>query len=806
MKRLTLLACLCCVSFSSAERILLKDALGIGASGGSRSPVRIDPIELARVRTGKIEASDGQTVGNRTWKAVSANKDGVFEGGPTNGGYLLFHVNRRQPGIMLLEAQGHSTAFINGVPRTGDPYSFGYVSIPVELKAGDNILAFSCGRGRFHGELVDPSKSYMLDLRDATLPDIVVGETRDLYGAVVVKNCTAKSISNLSLDIENGEGKKRTTEVSPIPPLGIRKVGFKMAVGKANDYSITLSQNGKEADTAKFTLRARQPRESYKRTFVSSIDGSVQYYGVQPCSGDPKGQALILSLHGASVEAIGQADAYSPKSWATIVAATNRRPFGFDWEDVGRLDAIEVLDQAMKEFRADPTRVYLTGHSMGGHGTWQIGAHFPSRFAAIAPSAGWCSFNTYAGGMRIDNPNELEKLLLRAANPSETLVLKQNFAQAAVYVLHGDADDNVPVSEARNMRKALDGFHHDLHWFEQPGAGHWWDVSDEPGADCVDWAPMMDLFSKRRIPQITEIRKIDFTTVSPGISANCHWLTVEQQEHALMPTHVVAQVDPHSRRFTITTDNCSRLSLDLGMLPSNSAVSITIDGTKLDEVAWPYEAKLNVSMKDGKWTISERLNPDEKGPHRNGLFKDIFRNRVVFVYGTSGTKDDQAWALAKARFDAETFWYRGNASVDVVSDIEFEPGAEPDRNVILYGNSETNKLYKTLIGGTSPIQIAPKSVQIAPSVSGWKRDDLAAVFIRPRRGSKTASVACVGGTGIVGSRVTDRLPFFLSGAAFPDALVMESATLENGSKGFLFAGFFGNDWSLTKGDFSVAAP
>lgn len=356
------------------------------------------------------------------------------------------------------------------------------------------------------------------------------------------------------------------------------------------------------------------------------------------------------------------------------------------------------------------------------------------------------------------------------------------------------------------MRKALEPFHKDLQWFEQPGAGHWWDASDEPGADCVDFAPIMDLFSKRRIPQISEIRKVDFTTVSPGISANCHWVTVEQQDHALVPTHVVAQVDPFARRFTITTENCARLSLDLGMLSANSAVSVMVDGAKLDQISWPYEAKLNLAKKDGKWAISDRLNPDEKGPHRNGLFKDIFRNRVVFVYGTGGTKDDQAWALAKARFDAETFWYRGNSSVDVVADTEFEPGAEPDRNVVLYGNSETNKLYKTLIGGTSDVQIGPKSVQIGPSVAGWKRDDLAAVFIRPRPGSKIASVACVGGTGLAGCRLTDRLPFFLSGAAFPDALVMESATLESGTKGFLFAGFFGNDWSLGKGDFAVVGP
>jgi hypothetical protein len=53
--------------------------------------------------------------------------------------------------------------------------------------------------------------------------------------------------------------------------------------------------------------------------------------------------AMVFSLHGASVEATSQADAYGPHDWASIVCPTNRRPYGFDWEDTGRLDATEKV-------------------------------------------------------------------------------------------------------------------------------------------------------------------------------------------------------------------------------------------------------------------------------------------------------------------------------------------------------------------------------------------------------------------------------------------------------------------------------
>src|SRR5262249_21128475 len=157
----------------------------------------------------------------------------------------------------------------------------------------------------------------------------------------------------------------------------------------------------------------------------SDIDGSAQYYGVVPPTGyDPShSYALALTLHGAGVEGIGQAQAYSQKDWAFIVAPTNRRPFGFDWESWGRRDAIEVLDQAMGSFPIDPTRVYLTGHSMGGHGTWNVGVLFPGRFATLGPSAGWSTYYSYAG---LAAPTGA---FTRSQAPSDTFAYMKNLAR-----------------------------------------------------------------------------------------------------------------------------------------------------------------------------------------------------------------------------------------------------------------------------------------------------------------------------------------------------------------------------------------
>jgi len=53
---------------------------------------------------------------------------------------------------------------------------------------------------------------------------------------------------------------------------------------------------------------------------------------------------------------------------------------------------ILILDKVLSEFNADPNRIYLTGLSYGGFGTWYVSSKYPELFAAISPIAGWGHF------------------------------------------------------------------------------------------------------------------------------------------------------------------------------------------------------------------------------------------------------------------------------------------------------------------------------------------------------------------------------------------------------------------------------
>ncbi len=805
------------------DTLEIRSALIIKAPPGFPDNIaRRDPIEAAFVNGAWKAPAAGETVryndtASGTWERITAGSAGWYRHPALEGAYVFAAVESEAEAPMLLEAFGNSMVYVNGACRSGNPYAtkdtyesweprFDYSRLPILLRRGRNEFLFHCSRGVFKARLTRVRRPLSINTADATLPDVVTGSHLAAPGAVVIINASPEPAGNLTLTSAcPGE----PPELAPVPliqPFSIRKVRFIIGCRaglRAGAIPLLLTLDGgtttSHRDTATVILRAVAPGGPRKETFISAIDSSVQYYAITPSSGGGETNALFLSLHGASVEAINQAASYAAKSWGHIVAPTNRRPYGFNWEDWGRDDAMEVLALVKERYRIDESRVYLTGHSMGGHGVYHLGSLFPDQFAAIGPSAGWISFWTYRVREKVDHPSPIRQMLMRANLPSETFTMARNFRQFGVYILHGSEDDNVPAEQSRMMAKHLSTFHHDFMYHEQKGAGHWWDLSDAPGADCVDWPEMFDFFARHARPGPGMVRQVEFATAGPHISARDHWVTIDAQSTQLELSAVSLSFDPGINRVTGTTTNVARMALDPSRMGANPPLSIDIDSVTLAGLApSPPDTLLWLYHNGGVWRQGGAPPSDLKGMHRYGTFKDLFRKNVVFVYGTAGDAEERAWAFTKARFDAERFWYQGNGSIEVTSDAEFEAGAYRDRNVVLYGNSATNRAWKALLAG-SPLQAEEGEVTLG--AAAFAGTDVGYVFTRPRPGSRTASVGAIGGSGIRGMRLTDRMPYLLPGVAFPDVIIARTSVLTKGEEGVAAAGFFGLDWSVEQGEF-----
>jgi poly(3-hydroxybutyrate) depolymerase len=679
----------------SATELALDKGLAVdGVSKYARRPINTDAVIMG-IADGSLNALSvkaGDLVGDgHAWKELEA-KDGVF-GDAKPGTYVLVRVHSDSDRVMLLNAGGDAMVYVNGEPHMGDPYGSGYASLPVHLRKGENAFLFShAGRGAMRASLRAPAAALSFVEGDTTLPDVHAGQSLRAFIGVPVLNAST-STRHIAVRATCGS-RTSISQTFSLPPCSITKLPLAVDCAASEDdaecpVELVMTENSLPAASRSLSLRVYSGKNTHRRTYASRVDGSAQYIAIVPPKDDAPSPALVLSLHGASVEANGQAGSYVSHVGAVIACPTNRRPYGFDWEDWGRIDAIESMDLAKDWYKTDPTRQYLTGHSMGGHGTWNIGVLFADRFAAVAPSAGWLSFDSYmgAGGPPHAPDSPLGKVFQNARASSMTLDFFENLRGKGIFILHGDADDNVPVEQARTARKALDELKIPYAFHEQPGAGHWWD-DDKPGAACLDWPGIWETFAGARL--------------APGAT---------------------------------------------------------------QKIPAPLDARGFV----------------------NGSFKRVFDRSFTLVYSTGGGEETNAWSLAKARFDAEQWWYRGNGYAPVISDAEFLASPR-EGNVILYGTSESNKAFGPLVA-TDALRLSGGELRL--DGRRLKGKDLACLATLPRKDAPDSLVGLVGGTGPAGFRAVERLGYFSSGVGFPEVVILRAAAWKEGFDAVQGAGSVG---------------
>jgi predicted peptidase len=156
--------------------------------------------------------------------------------------------------------------------------------------------------------------------------------------------------------------------------------------------------------------------------------------------------------------------------------------------------ALKTLDQTVKEFNGDPQRLYVTGISMGGHGTWYAAAKAPGKFAAIVPICGFV--NVKRPGL----PTEGKAFVLKdnafAKSPDPYVAAASQISKVPTWIFHGSADPVISPDESRRMFQTLKASGFDVKYTEYQGVAHnsWDRAYAEP--DLVPW-----LLSRRRSQQ-----------------------------------------------------------------------------------------------------------------------------------------------------------------------------------------------------------------------------------------------------------------------------------------------------------------
>lgn len=193
-----------------------------------------------------------------------------------------------------------------------------------------------------------------------------------------------------------------------------------------------------------------QHAQAFQTTIQTAV--SLKYLLYLPPGYEQQAQwPLILFLHGRGergddldlVKKIGLAKNIEQGEDYPFIIVSPQCPASSFWiEEVEALNAL--LDHILATYAADPQRVYLTGLSMGGAGTWALATRYPQRFAAIAPICG--------SGVR--------------------WIAHERLLGVPTWVFHGDADSVVPFDRSQEMVDVLRAHGGNVRFTVYPGVDH----------------------------------------------------------------------------------------------------------------------------------------------------------------------------------------------------------------------------------------------------------------------------------------------------------------------------------------------
>ena len=285
---------------ATSTEVQLRAGLAVGLLGTlGRSAVPSDFLAWQLATGAFREPREGDTLGpddrqrTQTWSRVEAGADGFIQNRALSGGYLFAVVNADRPRTMILDAAGYYVVRVNGEPRGGEKYGTDWVRHPVRLAKGRNTFLFQGERGRIRARLFDPPAPVFLTDSDATLPDLVLDEAGPWWVGLRLVNASDAQIDGIEIRYKSYDRDVTATIDAIVPPMMTRKIAIPLRISAPlSDGPVPFEMRARARAGAKMMdlppfkidLKVVSATAHHARTFVSEIDGSVQYYGVVPPS------------------------------------------------------------------------------------------------------------------------------------------------------------------------------------------------------------------------------------------------------------------------------------------------------------------------------------------------------------------------------------------------------------------------------------------------------------------------------------------------------------------------------------------
>ena len=230
-------------------------------------------------------------------------------------------------------------------------------------------------------------------------------------------------------------------------------------------FLIGCTQTEKSEMKSSLLERDGQHSHTFEKTITKTLSCNYLLFLPESYGQEKKNWPLILFLHGAGergsdiekVKVHGPPKIVQTKKDFPFIVVSPQCPEDEWWTDKTEV-LINLLDEIVAHYDVDTERIYLTGLSMGGYGSWALASQYPDRFAAVAPICG--------GG-----------------DP----ILARTLKDVPIWAFHGAKDSVVPVEESKRLVEAVNARGGNAKLTIYPDANHdsWTETYNNP--KLYDW-------------------------------------------------------------------------------------------------------------------------------------------------------------------------------------------------------------------------------------------------------------------------------------------------------------------------------
>jgi pimeloyl-ACP methyl ester carboxylesterase len=583
-------------------------------------------------------------------------------------------------------------------------------------------------------------------------------------------------------------------------------------------------------------------------------DTQQPYYLYVPPSYDPREPTPVaMTMHGFG----GRAKALGGgrKKWADqngwlIVSLDGRSRQ--NWDHVGEDDIYDVFADLARHtpyhprLNVDSRRLYLEGCSMGGHGAYRAAFRYPDRVAAVAPGAGWTTYQEfyahwYDASTSTTMPHYVDPTRKPLLETASSLWQVANGGPVWMSIFY---DDNDWINPAMNAELVIDRLRETGHErFESTmgSRGHCGSFNDGAAYRFFD--------GKTTDPHPPHVH---YRTNTLRYN-RAFWVRIDRL--ALQNRWSSIDADTTAAGIVVKTDGLLGFTLDLAHRPGPTA--LRIDGGEMITVpaaSLSFSAVLDAQYRRTGWELRTPHADStlRKSPTLSGTFAEALRGPFTVIYGTqNGTLAANAanpdwvaaqhfavewnaymilhWGRQKPPADRKDDWWAppypfkpggmvppNQATVAPIADTALTLGSIPaDRNLIIFGDVNSNWITNQL-APELPVTLTADGVDIGARAHKGAHVRYLITVPNPLAPERYAVFA----KGYLSSRVDanalsvkdvgkdlEGLPFF-----WPDYVVWDARKTLNDTvqpplkylpDAYLEAGYFGEDWTL---DLSPPAP